>query len=358
MAQPLRRSQHFIGVLATIINSFKTILGSANDPGHSHAGAAGANRHHERLVPVAPGTQIHAAIAAGSALNVSTAFTRIMPATNIRLSRGGAGVATNYTVTGTRFGQVISEVIASNGASDVEGVKIFDTVTSITSNVDPTVTTTVKSGVMVGLDRVAVAIEFLAVGTSDSNGVVETGTLNAGLDGFTPTTAPDGLKIFHIRYTHTLATTATATTGITVTVGGTSACHLDATEVTITLANATDLASSIALANRLKAAYNFHAIDYGVGMAHSATDTTNVCATALATDLTTCVALANALKAKYNAHRVRADIHQNADNTNAVTSPDATDLASVQTLLTEMKGDFNAHIASAVPGQSLRVQDL
>ncbi len=163
----------------------------------------------ERFSSPAPGATIHASMASGAALNVITAFTRMVPASNIRLSRGGAGVATVYTITGTRFGNAQTETINSNGASDVEGLKIFDTVTGITSDVDPTVTTTMKTGVMLGLAQTCVSIDFLAVSaTAAANGVTETVTINAAKDGFTPTTAPDGTKVFTIRYLVTVAPVA------------------------------------------------------------------------------------------------------------------------------------------------------
>lgn len=62
----------------------------------------------------------------------------------------------------------------------------------------------------------------------------------------------------------------------------------------------------------------------------------------------TSVALANALKAAYNDHRTDTDLHSAADSTNAVTTADATNLASAQTLLNEIKVDFNAHVAATV----------
>lgn len=68
---------------------------------------------------------------------------------------------------------------------------------------------------------------------------------------------------------------------------------------------------------------------------------------AAATDLATSVALANDLKAKYVAHIADTDAHQAADETNGVTAADATDLASAQTLLNELKVDLNAHIVLA-----------
>lgn len=154
----------------------------------------------EYILAPAPGATIHASMAGGAALNVSTAFTRMIPATNIRLSRDGAGDPTIYTVSGTRFGAVISETINSDGANDVEGVKIFDTVTAITSDVDPVAATVMKTGVILGTANKFTSIDYLGVGAAGANGVSETATANAGKDGFTPTTAPNGSKVMQVRY--------------------------------------------------------------------------------------------------------------------------------------------------------------
>lgn len=62
----------------------------------------------------------------------------------------------------------------------------------------------------------------------------------------------------------------------------------------------------------------------------------------------TSVTLANALKAAFNTHIADTDLHESADAANAVSSADATALASVQTLLNELKADFNAHVATAI----------
>jgi len=352
--------------IAAVVNSLLRNLGGLTDSGHTHTGTAGSLRGHERLVPPAPGTQIHASMAGGAALNVSTAFTRIMPASNIRLSRGAAGNATVYTVTGTRFGSAQTETINSNGASDVEGNKIFDTVTQITSDVDPGTTTTMKSGVIVGLDRVAVAIEFLAVGTSDANGVVETGTLNSAKDGFTPTTAPDGSKVFHIRYTHTPPTTASATTGISTTINATTKVHLSTSEKTVQSADASSLATSLTLVNELcslwqKTSGGFpgHIND---DLAHVAKDTTNTldlggALTYPALTLAQAIANANALYTAYNAHLSQSGVHQNNDGTNTASSSSATDQSSLNTRLNDLKSKFNSHLANATPAGALRLVD-
>lgn len=76
-------------------------------------------------------------------------------------------------------------------------------------------------------------------------------------------------------------------------------------------------------------------------------ETTTLVTEAAATDLATSVALANDCKAQYVAHIADTDAHDAADATNTVAAADATDLATAQTLLNEIKGDFNAHVALA-----------
>lgn len=71
---------------------------------------------------------------------------------------------------------------------------------------------------------------------------------------------------------------------------------------------------------------------------------TDVITTADASDLATVVALSNAIKAAYNAHAASTSAHDAADATNVITSADATDQSSANTLLNEAKGDFNAHL--------------
>jgi glutamyl-tRNA reductase len=134
-------------------------------------------------------------------------------------------------------------------------------------------------------------------------------------------------------------------------IGAGASVHLDAAETDrqISSANAADLATSLVLANELKAKYTLHigADNFGAGMAHLLQDATNTIAAAAAVDLATAQTLANELKADYNAHRSQAGVHSNNDAGNAITSADATDLASLQTLLNELKTDFNAHMAAA-----------
>ena len=110
----------------------------------------------------------------------------------------------------------------------------------------------------------------------------------------------------------------------------------------VATANATDLATSEALANALKVAFNAHRTQATV---HSANDAVNVVATANASDLATTIALANALKTAFNAHRTQANVHYKNDS-NAVATANAADLATAQTLLNAIKAAFNIHIAA------------
>ncbi len=127
--------------------------------------------------------------------------------------------------------------------------------------------------------------------------------------------------------------------------------HADAS-TTIATANATDLASSILLANALKASYNAHcasACDAGTGQGcHIAADATNPTAVADATDLTSVEALLNDLKSKYNAHRVLLASHATADATNISAAAAATDQATSNTLANDLKTQLNAHYAMAM----------
>lgn len=114
----------------------------------------------------------------------------------------------------------------------------------------------------------------------------------------------------------------------------------------VTAANATNLATSITLANEIKGILSVHMAD---SSAHLEADETNVNfdGYALASSEATVIALANAMKVDHNAHCADTNVHVNADGTNTVSSSDATDQSSANTLLNELKGDLNAHIANA-----------
>ena len=127
--------------------------------------------------------------------------------------------------------------------------------------------------------------------------------------------------------------------------------HADASP-TITTPNAVDLATSITLANALKASYNTHVASVcsattGQGC-HIVTDAANATAVVDATDLASVETLLNDLKAKYNAHRAVAAAHATADGTNISAAAAATDQATSNTLANDLKTQLNAHYAAAM----------
>jgi len=113
----------------------------------------------------------------------------------------------------------------------------------------------------------------------------------------------------------------------------------------------TDLASALAVANLIKAAYNLHIVDErGTGTgAHLAADATNDVTAADATDEPTLVTLVTELQADYAAHIIDdATAHANADASNGLASAVApTTTAECITVLKDLKAKYNAHIDNA-----------
>lgn len=81
----------------------------------------------------ASNTGVHAAIALTDATQeVTTAITNPAAPRSIIVKGNAAGIAGNVTIYGTNYaGEVISEAVALNGATAVEGAKAFKTVTKI-----------------------------------------------------------------------------------------------------------------------------------------------------------------------------------------------------------------------------------
>lgn len=116
--------------------------------------------------------------------------------------------------------------------------------------------------------------------------------------------------------------------------------HLDVGSPVAT-ADASDLATSVALANALKAAWNTHCASTAQ---HASADATNVASSADATDLASVQTLLNELKGDFNAHVVSGTFHRGAaDKIHSITSANATDQNTANTLANELKADFNAH---------------
>ncbi len=135
--------------------------------------------------------------------------------------------------------------------------------------------------------------------------------------------------------------------------------HPVATIMTVTAAAATNLATSITLANNLKKVLNRHMADgldaFGCGC-HTVADTTNVVTTAdAATLLAEVQTLLNAIKTKFNAHLTQSGVHPNNDGTNTEATANATDQTTANALAISLKAKINAHMASANAGHGIRL---
>ena len=112
----------------------------------------------------------------------------------------------------------------------------------------------------------------------------------------------------------------------------------------------TDLASALAVANLIKAAYNLHIADErGTGTgAHLAADASNNVTAADATDEATLITLVTDLQGAYDAHIDDTSAHANADAANGLASAVApTTTAECITVLKDLKAKYNAHIDNA-----------
>lgn len=123
------------------------------------------------------------------------------------------------------------------------------------------------------------------------------------------------------------------------------------TNLLVTAANATDLPTSLTLANQLQAYLNVHWQDaYAHKTAVSPKDTT-----AKAIDLATGITLANALKAAINVHLTASNVHWTNDGTNTVATTNASDQTSLNALLNALKTAYNAHVISAPTGSMIQI---
>lgn len=108
------------------------------------------------------------------------------------------------------------------------------------------------------------------------------------------------------------------------------------------LAALSELDELIVIVNELKTNYNLHRQST---VFHALADAVNDVVLADATDLATCIALANDIQAKYNAHLAQAGVHINNDATNSSVAPVATNLATLITLAGDIQVEFTLHMA-------------
>jgi hypothetical protein len=112
---------------------------------------------------------------------------------------------------------------------------------------------------------------------------------------------------------------------------------------------ATNLSSSIAIANDIKAKFNLHLVEPTV---HGTDDLSDVIGIVDARDLSSLIILLNALKLKFNTHVLKADptfvsvdVHKDFD-TNEILSDDAENLDTSLTLANELRSKIDAHRTS------------
>lgn len=144
----------------------------------------------------ADNTSIHAAVTlTASAQDVSTSITNPTNPRVVRVKGNAGGIAGNVVVTGTDIlDQTVTDTIALNGSSAVDGVVAFKTITNInlpakTNSSGDTVS--VGRGAALGLDCYADAYSFNGLSgvssyTSDATAISKNiVTLSASLDGST-----------------------------------------------------------------------------------------------------------------------------------------------------------------------------
>jgi len=150
---------------------------------------------------------------------------------------------------------------------------------------------------------------------------------------------------------------ATAVNDIKAQIGHGSSFHLDASEVTVTAANATDGPTAITLANNILAVFKFHASDLLAHKANDATVDADLAALSPCTDNTTCIALVLAMCTAFTAHLDSTTANYADDSTNDLSSSTVTTIGQAETVATDMKAKLNAHMASAPAAKSIRLID-
>lgn len=149
----------------------------------------------------------------------------------------------------------------------------------------------------------------------------------------------------------TLSALVAAHNDLKAQVGAGSSYHLDASELSVSLASPTDLPTALTFLRQMSTVYKFMIADT---LAHKVAGV-DLTTYAPPTDLASAIAMANDIKAKYNTHIASTTYHYTADVTNAVAAANATILSDLLTLLIAEKAALNAHMASAPASHSLRL---
>jgi len=165
-----------------------------------HEEATKGMRKWIKHIDLASPANLHAQYAAGAPLNSSSGFTAMPdPSRTVQLVVGAGGVACDFTVTGTRFGAAQSEVVAGTGAGTFQSTKAYDSITSLTSNVDPADTVDLQTGSGVGLpeafDGALVRYSVDGVDTAITGSDAASGTVLIA-----PGSPPNGARDFAVVY--------------------------------------------------------------------------------------------------------------------------------------------------------------
>lgn len=184
---------HAIGAAGTGI--------AATDAGanHNHGVTVAKLRQQQHFSHVpAPAVNYVAQYAAGAAIDDAVGpFARFVPPRTVMITRGGAGVATSYTIDGTDpDGNALQEIIAAPGAGPYQGTRAFSTITRVRSDVDPTVTTDVQTGNGFGLAVVASDIDVVGVDGGNEAPV----SVHAATGTVIPTTVPNAAHHYTVDY--------------------------------------------------------------------------------------------------------------------------------------------------------------
>ena len=165
--------------------------------------------HHYQITPAAASaTATHAAVTLGaSAQDVTTAITNPDVPRTVTVKGNASGIAGNVVITGTNVdGDTITDTIALSGASEVEGIKAFATVTNIhlpakTNSSGDTVS--VGRANKFGLPEIVYNAALLLVKLFNAS--ADTGTLAVDSDEveknlFAINGTPDGAKVLDLYY--------------------------------------------------------------------------------------------------------------------------------------------------------------
>lgn len=195
----------------TAVNSNATAVNSNATATNQSATATNQNASQLveiNMVPSAPGAAVHAQYAAGAPINdlVGPFLTQI-PARTCRVVLGVGGVNPVYTITGrTVFGgDPVTDVITATGAGTYEGDVAYDEIISFVSDIDPGGTTDLQTGKGFSLGPQSGLSGGIVQSTIGVNGVKEIATVAEEITAtVVPVTAPNGSRVFTIRYTHDL----------------------------------------------------------------------------------------------------------------------------------------------------------